>query len=470
MRCKSKVLQSAARAVAGLLLASATGCHGEREKLPPEEPRAGDPAAVTVTAQPVSFQSVQRTVGLVGTLHGYEEISLSAKVEGRVRKISHDVADRVKPGEILLEIDPTDYQLNVRQAQKSLLVELAKLGLTELPAGKVDMTHIPTVIQAQLRRDNAQKRLERARQTVALKAAPEEELTEKMSDFRVAQAEYDNQILIARASLAAIQVKQEALSISRQQLQETVIRVPEPSQPVPGVDVASYAITSRVVAEGSYVQPGKELFKIVIERPLKFRGRVPERKSSEVQVGQKAMVLSSAYREPFPGEVTRINPSIDPQTRAFEVEIVVPNTQGQLKPGGFAKTAILTHVEPKVAVVPIEAPLQVAGVTKIFIIEGGHAKEKHVTLGVQGKHWVEVISPPLADGAMVVTSGQTAIANDTLVTVRAAAPSARPADTPDETIPTDAAPTEAPLAADGDAEHASGEAAGGPMARRGATP
>ena len=108
--------------------------------------------------QPVTVRSVQRTVACVGTLHGYEEISVAAKVEGRMRKIMHDVADRVGPGEVLLEIDPTDYQLSVRQAQRSLQVELAKLGLSEPPNTKVDVTHMPMVVQAQLRRDNAEKR------------------------------------------------------------------------------------------------------------------------------------------------------------------------------------------------------------------------------------------------------------------------------------------------------------------------
>ena len=125
------------------------------------------------------------------------------------------------PGEILLEIDPTDYQLNVRQAQRALQVELAKLGLNGCPTAKVDVTHIPTVVQAQLRRDNAQKRHGTRQDPLERKASAEEELTEKMSEFRVAQAEYDNQVLVAKAGIAAIQVKQEALAIAKQQLQDT---------------------------------------------------------------------------------------------------------------------------------------------------------------------------------------------------------------------------------------------------------
>ena len=277
-----------------LAVALTPGCNRNREQLPAEAGTSAENAqAVKVTVAPVTHRSVQRMVGVVGTLHGYEEISLGAKVEGRVRKISHDVADRVKPGETLLEIDPTDYQLNVRQAQRALQVELAKLGLSETPSGTVDVTRIPTVVQAQLRRDNAQKRMERAKTLVERKASAEEDLTEKMSDFRVAQAEYDNQVLVAKTGIAAIQVKQEALAIAGSNCKTPLVRVPEPSQKVPGVEKgATYAITSRTVAEGSYVKAGADVFKIVIESPLKFRGRVPERKSGEVRLGQKAEVYT----------------------------------------------------------------------------------------------------------------------------------------------------------------------------------
>jgi len=406
----------------GLVATFTAGCNGNRDKLPAEATtEATAPGSVKVTVQPVTFRPVQRMVGMVGTLHGYEEISLGAKVAGRVRKISHDVADRVKPGELLLEIEPTDYQLNVRQAQKSLQVEVAKLGLSELPSAKgVDVTRIPTVVQAQLRRDNAQTRLERTKSLVARKASPEEELTERTSEFRVAQAEYDNQVLVAKAGVASIQVKQEALAISQQQLQDALIRVPAPSQPIPGEDAAPvYAITSRSVSEGSYVMAGTGLFELVIDQPLKFRGRVPERKSSEVRVGQKAAILSAAYPNPFPGEVTRINPAIDPQTRTFEVEILVPNKQGELKPGGFAKTGILTEIDQRAATVPLEALVHFAGVTKIFLVENGHAKEVQVTLGVQETNWVEIATPKLSENSQVITSGQTAIADGTAVAIRA---------------------------------------------------
>ena len=71
---------------------------GPLESLPAESgnsPQA--PGAIAVTVAPLRLRPIQRTVVSMGTLHAFEQVTVSAKVEGRVRKILHDVGDRVKP-------------------------------------------------------------------------------------------------------------------------------------------------------------------------------------------------------------------------------------------------------------------------------------------------------------------------------------------------------------------------------------
>jgi hypothetical protein len=95
----------------------------------------------------------------------------------------------------------------------------------------------------------------------------------------------------------------------------------------------------------------------------------------------------------------------------------VPNPGGELKPGGFAKVAILTRVD-EAATVPLTALVNFAGITKIFQAELGQAKEIAVTPGVETTDWVEIAKPALARDALVITSGQTVLADGTRVTVR----------------------------------------------------
>ena len=87
-------------------------------------------------------------------------------------------------------------------------------------------------------------------------------------------------------------------------------------------------------------------FDLVMDGVLKLHAQVPERFVGQVQPGQKAEIHVDAYPDRvFAGEVFRINPMIDRNSRTFEVEIVVDNPKRELKAGGFAKVDILTHVD-----------------------------------------------------------------------------------------------------------------------------
>lgn len=409
---------------AGWVLADRNARQRGKEGLPSETGVVErDSTVVVVTVEPVTYRPVQRTVEGMGTLHGFEEVTISARVEGLVRKIRFDVADLVKPGDLLLEIDPTDAELSVRQAERTLQVELAKLGLSEPPTSSIDLGKVPTIALAHTRMENAQSRLERARRLSATRSITAEELDTATSDSRAAKAEYDNQLLVARAGLATIQMKQAALAVARQQLEDTQVRAPTPSVPVPDVSGGfAYAVAGRAVSEGSLVRPGSEICKLVINRTLKLRVPVPERYNAEVRLGQKAEVQTAALPRALTGTVRRINPTVDPTTRTFEVEIQIPNPGGEMRPGSFAKAAIRTRLDAEAVTVPLTALVNFAGINKVFVAENGRAKEVQVALGAQTTEWAEIAKPALPRGTRVITSGQTVLANGTPIAVRGAAP------------------------------------------------
>ncbi len=58
-----------------------------------------------MTTQQVTLREVERGIDTVGNLHGYDELALKTKISGRVAKVYHDFADKVAPGELLMEID-----------------------------------------------------------------------------------------------------------------------------------------------------------------------------------------------------------------------------------------------------------------------------------------------------------------------------------------------------------------------------
>ena len=62
------------------------------------------------------MQTIQRTVDVVGSFEGFEELTVTPKVDGRVIRINFDKGDIVRPGDVLIEIDPTDYRSGRRRS------------------------------------------------------------------------------------------------------------------------------------------------------------------------------------------------------------------------------------------------------------------------------------------------------------------------------------------------------------------
>ena len=414
-------------------------------RLPGREPTpdgsAAGPApkdAVAVTVAPVTPRPIGRTVHVVGTFFGYEETTISPKVEGRIVKIHHDVGDAVKPGDVLLEIDDTDFTLALEEAQKGLELELARLGLKALPDQAFDVDAVPTVARARFQQENAQSKLSRAAALGSGRAISREDLDQARTEAQVARASYDQAVLEARATLAAARQKSAQVATARQRLADTKVVAPAPSAErlgsVPAAakvtaDRVEYLVAGRMASEGEMIRifgGTSTVFRLVMDRPLKLQATIPERHVGQVQVGQPVDLAVEAYpREVFHGQVSRVNPTVDRASRTFQVEVHVGNADRKLKPGSFVKGAIRTHVDPAAPTVPEEALVRFAGVTKVFAVRDGRAVEVPVRpgerLAVAGPRrpasWVEV-GGDLPAGAVVVTSGHSQLAAGTPVRVR----------------------------------------------------
>jgi hypothetical protein len=86
------------------------------------------------------------------------------------------------------------------------------------------------------------------------------------------------------------------------------------------------------------------------------------------------------------------------------LEARVPNGQALLKPGFFARGAVLTRRDPRVPFAPAEALSYVVGISKVFVIADGRAQERVVRAGLREAGWVE-IEEGVKPGETVATSG-----------------------------------------------------------------
>ncbi len=353
------LMQIATALAAGFWLAKQSNGPDHRIELS-VAPSSANNTAVPVTVDQLVVRNIERSIEAVGNLHGYDELTLKTKVSGRVAKIHHDFADKVKPGELLLEIDPTDAVLAVEQSQRSLNSELAKWGFKEVPDDKIDLTKLPTVTAARLKADWTKSQLDRLKTLQSRGSVIAEEIEQAKTNQLVAESDYNNQLLMARAGAATAQLKKAELDIAQRQLAETKIYLPIPRD-LP--DDLRYTITDRYVAQGAWLAVNTDLFRLVVDETLKLRLTIPEKYAADVKVGQGVEVDTLAQAAPAQGIVTRIGPAVDPVTRTFQLEAEVPNPDGVLKTGGFAKARVLIAATTA-QTVPVAALVTFAGVTR----------------------------------------------------------------------------------------------------------
>lgn len=423
------------------VLIAAVGCAHEGADREAVDAR---PKAVPVTVTDLKHRPVERTVDVVGTLRGWEEVTVGSKKAGRVIQVRHDMGDRINPDEPLVKLDPTDADLAVQQAESKLMGNLVRLGVTRpkaeaylskygtdeqlLQSDETDrlIKANPAIVQAKVAVEKAQQNFQRQRQVTQRGAGTYQDFQNAENDLKAAEAAYDNAILTARMIIADALTSRVALAQAKQAVTDTLILAPRPSAlPEGHAGQVVYALTKRQASEGQMIKEGEAVAELVIEDPLKLRTNVPERFSAEVRVGQPVrFTVMARPGETFEGRVTRINPAVDPVSRTFQVEAQVPNSKGLLRPGGFAKASILTHQDDRATVVPIESVVRFAGVTKVFVVEGDKARSFSVRTGLEGPGWVEVTGD-LPSRGRVITSGMTQLADGTPITIRK--PEAEPA-------------------------------------------
>jgi RND family efflux transporter MFP subunit len=404
-----------------LSVAIFAGCNGKPSTSADKEPAADNTAVavVPVTVAAVEERPVQRRVSVVGTLHGFERITITPKVEGRVQQVLFDVGDRVRPEQTLVVLDATDFQLALEEAQHSLRQELARLDLKEPPPEDFDIEQLPAVESAALLLANAQQKFERQKALVKQNASSEQAYEQAETDMKVASAALRLARLNARTTLAAIKHRESVLKQAQQKLNDTQVKAPTLGTSTSN-NSGEFVIAKRMASVGEMVRafPSTPVFELIMDDVLKLHVMVPERYMSQVQMGLDVEVRVEAYpNEVFPGTVARINPTVDPQSRSFDVEVHVSNPDHRLKHGGFAKAEVIVGTADKALTVPLEAVTRFAGVSKVFTVRDEMAQEVEIAIGTQGPGWVEALGG-LQAGDVVVTSGQSKLANGTRVTVR----------------------------------------------------
>jgi len=265
--------------------------------------------------------------------------------------------------------------------------------------------------QTLARLDGDQLRLE-----VALNAAT----MRKLERDYARNLELQQKGLISATAIDNLKYELEAATanwqLARLQLSYCEIRSPIDGTVTQRLDVVKVGNTVTPVG-GVIDSADSSLFVVEDLDSLIVRVNVPERELSKLSVGQVAELgLDAVPGRTFAGKIALISPYVNAATATFEVRIRLTDTDALLRPGMFARVAIVYERKPDALQIPRTALLDGDGPPKVFVVQEGKAMERAVQLGLSNGAMIEVVSG-LKDGEQVVVVGQGALKPGAMVRI-----------------------------------------------------
>ncbi|MEZ5367003.1 MAG: efflux RND transporter periplasmic adaptor subunit [Bryobacterales bacterium] len=374
--------------ILALSLAACSGPYSE-QTASAVGPAEDQPAEVRV--ERVEEGLIPEIVSANGELYAEEEATLGPKVPGRVAKLYVDLGDTVRAGQKLAELEKSDYEFRLRQAEALVSQTRARLGILDKADDAVTPEETAIVKQAAAELKEA-RFIFQTTNTLAQEGVLSKIDMEKAGVARdAAEAAYQGaleQVMQLRAELSE---RRAQLELIKQNLADCEIRAPFDG-----------AVTERIASLGEYLPVNGPVVRVVRQHPLRLRLEVPERSAVRVRTGQRIEVRVEGLSETPAGRVVRISPAIDAASRSLLVEGEIPNPSGVLRPGAFAEGLITVNPDARGIAVARDSVLSFAGVERVFVVAGGKLEDRVVKTGrlLDGDR-VEVVEG-LESGAQVV--------------------------------------------------------------------
>jgi RND family efflux transporter MFP subunit len=324
MRTDTQMIAPLPSRLAILSLCAALALPGCAKK--PEEAPKGPPAAV-ISVMPAQSQTVSILEQSVGEVDSSTAPKVGAEVAGRIIRVHADIGDFVKKGQLLAEIDPSDYVADAKRL--------------EAQAG-------------------AQHKLSERYQDLAKKGFISPSALENQDAQNVSAREQH-----ARA----------AKNLTRTRI----------VSPVDG------RIDNRLVSVGDWIELGKPAFQLSTSETLRVRLPFPENAAQRIKTGQSVTLTTpTAPDAPIQGKIEQVRQMVGTTNRAFDAIVAVSNP-GNWKPGASVNGSVVIEEHAQAVVVPeVSVVLRPAG-RVVYVIEQNKAAQRIVRTGVTQNGLVEVL-------------------------------------------------------------------------------
>lgn len=336
------------------------------KKAPDSEQSTKAPAAppIKVTTAIATEAPTPDVLTLTGMIAADQRSDVTADTQGKVINVMIERGQRVKLGQAVIQLDVRSAALNAREAAANLEAARAQKQLAEQECART------------------------------------KSLLEKGA---ITQSEFDRQRTACTAALQSVSAAQARTEMMSKSVADGLVRAP-----FEGV------VSERMVSPGEWVAPGKALFTLVKDDPLKIELSVPEKAVTAVKLGERVDLVAVAHPEKsYGGAISRLGAEIG-KTRSLIVEAQL-DKGSDLVPGMFAEAHVIIGETPR-PVVPAEAVVKRGKTWHAFVVKGSEVEDRIVQVGpppgpgqvsiaagvAKGEKVVAKVTDAIVDGARIV--------------------------------------------------------------------
>ena len=337
------------------------------ENRPPAREEEPELRIAEVEIKVLQEQPWVEMISSFGVIDAAKEIVITVDFSERVKKVHFEEGDRIKAGQLLIELDRRKQELRLARFRTSLKEAKANLA-------------------------NAQTTLKRQKTLYAKRNVALSKLEETQLALKAARARYEE-------TLATVQIAERELADRR-------ITSPSNGQ-----------VAKRSVEPGETVSPGAPLVVIQVVDALRVITYVTEKDINHLSVGSEAIVTTPGVQgRTYSARIDSLGTKADPDTGSFSVKLAIPNTQGLLRPGMTARVSLQGRQYQDAILIPDSALVDRKRRRVAYKIVDGKAVQVEPVVALSTIDSVHVLSGFQA-GDQLIVKGIINIADGTPVNV-----------------------------------------------------
>lgn len=328
-------------------------------------------------------EQVDEKIVLVGNLLPQAQTEIQSLVDGYIVDLPFDVGDRVQRGQTICQLDDSNHRDLLDQASARLEVAEAQLA--------VQISELKS----------SQRILDRELMLDEIGAGTQEDLENAVAAHEVALARKK----LEESKVAEVKATYSGLAAQLKDFKLTS-------------SISGY-VSERMADIGDLAKSDSPIMQVVNLETVLTTVQIVEKDYQKISIGQTAIVSVDAYPDKtFRGEVIRVAPTLDQETRTASVQIHVANPESELKPGMYARVILSSNTSKAAVMIPLAAVLENDRQSFAYTLnDANQVVARNLRLGTSNGEVVEVLDG-LQPGEPVVTLGNRLVSAGDTVTAR----------------------------------------------------